>query len=76
MEYLATWRTICLPRNHRPSYPSALQVDVGQPAKVVQEVQHSSQPQGKPPSSRQTKRETDSTRKIALQAKKTRLTVV
>ena len=55
-EYLAAWRTICLPQNYRPSYPSVLQVGVGQPVKVVQGVQHSSLPQEEPPSSRHSKR--------------------
>ena len=52
MEYLAAWRMICLPQNHRPSCPSVLQAGVGQPVKVVQGVQHSSLPQEEPPSSR------------------------
>jgi hypothetical protein len=41
MEYLATWKTICLPQSHRPSYPSVPQAGVGQLAKVTQGVQHS-----------------------------------
>ena len=74
-EYLAAWRTICLPQNHRPSYPSVLQAVVRQPAKAVRVVQHSLRAQEEPPSSRQTKRGIDLTRKRELQERKTRCAV-
>jgi hypothetical protein len=51
VEYLAAWRTICLPQNHHPSYRSVPQIGEGQPAKVGQVVRHSLQPQEEPTSS-------------------------
>src|SRR6267142_3784179 len=69
MEYLAAWRTICLPQNHHPSYRSVLRAGEGQPAKVGREVQHSLQPQEEPTSSPQTKWGTHLTTTQGLQAR-------